>query len=192
LRGDEELENVIYPHPHGFKVVPASMNVNDLIGVEPEKLIEVTTKLNGKCDILLLDSAPGLGKEAVSSIQAADEILLITNPTIASVADALKTLKVAEALNKKILGVVVNRISGNKHELDTEKIEEMIGKLVIAEIPEDIRVHESNTIKTSVIDYRPYSPASLEIKRLSHYLTEREFENKRPGIFNRIFKRIFG
>lgn len=192
LRGDTELENTIYFHPSGFRVVPASMNVNDLIGVDPGRLIEVVVKLSGKCDVLLLDSAPGLGREAVSSMQAADEVLIVTNPNLSSVVDALKTLKIAESMGKKILGVVVNRITGDAHEMSREEIENLIGMPILTEIPEDRRINESMALKIPVVSYRPDSPASIELKRLAHSLTGREFQDRKSGAFGRMFKWAFG
>lgn len=191
LRGDTSIDNTIYFHPSGFRIIPASMNVNDLIGVDPGKLIEAVVKLTGKCDMLLLDAAPGLGREAISSISAADEILLVTNPDLSSVADALKTLKIAEGLNKKILGIVVNRITGGAHELSRQEIEDFLGMPILTEIPEDVRVNESIAVKTPVVSYRPNCPASVEIKRLAHTLTGREFEAKKAGVIGRMFKWFF-
>ena len=192
LRGDANLENTIYFHPSGFRVVPASMNVNDLIGVEPERLIEVAVKLSGKCDVLLLDSAPGLGKEAVSSMQAADEVLLVTNPNLSSVVDALKTLKIAEGMGKKILGVVVNRISGDGHEMSRSDIENLIGMPILSEIPEDRKIGESMALKIPVMAYRPDAPSSMEIKKLAHILSGREIQERKNGLFGKMFKWAFG
>jgi len=191
LRGDSELENTIYFHPSGFRVVPASMNVNDLVGVDPGRLIEVVVKLSGRCDVLLLDAAPGLGREAISSIQAADEALIVTNPNLSSVVDALKTLKIAESMGKKILGVVVNRITGNSHEMNREEIENLIGIPILTEIPEDRKIVESVALKIPVVSYKPSSPAAIELKRLAHSLTGKEFQEGRPGVFGRMFKWAF-
>jgi septum site-determining protein MinD len=192
LRGDTSIENSIYFHPSGFRVIPASMNVNDLVGVDPAKLTEVVVKMTGKCDILLLDAAPGLGREAISSMNAADEVLLVINPNLSSVADAFKTLKIAEGLNKKVLGVVVNRVKGESHELSRKEIDDMLNLPILTEIPEDVRVNESMAIKNTVIGYKPDSPASIEIRRLAHSLTGREFEYRKPGNFGRFFKWAFG
>ena len=64
LRGDTNLNNTIYPHPYGFKVIPGSMSVNDLENVDASMLPDKVLSLNGKTDFLLVDAAPGLGREA--------------------------------------------------------------------------------------------------------------------------------
>lgn len=178
LKGEAKLKDATYPHPFGFKVVPASMSVDDLTGIDPTRLYEVVLNLTGKTNFILLDSAAGLGREAISALQAADEVLVVTNPNLPSVADALKTVKLAERINKKIIGIVANRVRKKEYELTKEEIEEMIGYPVVAQIPEDSEVAKAIFAKTPVVNYSPNSPASIEFKRLAHYLTGRPFLEK--------------
>jgi len=128
----------------------------------------------------------------VSSIQAADESLIVTNPNLSSVVDALKTLKIAESMGKKVIGIVVNRITGNSHEMSRGEIENLIGIPVLIEIPEDEKINESMALKIPVVSYKPGSPAAIELTRLAHSLIGREFQIERPGVFGRMFKWAFG
>jgi septum site-determining protein MinD len=142
----------------------------------------------GKADYVLLDCAAGLGRESVSAIAAADEILLITNPDMPSVADALKTANIAKRMGKSIIGVVVNRRKGNDYELSLEDIREMLELPIVAQIPEDRLVEESIAAKQPIIEYAPHSDAAIEINRLAYKLTGRNFEYKyaKPGILGRL------
>ena len=185
LRGDAKLKDVVYYHPFGFKVVPAGLSVNDLVGVNADKLQSLTLNLIGKTDFILLDSAPSLGKEATLSLKISDEILLLTNPNLPAVLDVLKVSKVAENLNKNILGVVVNRVNKKENELSTEEIEDFVKYPVIAEIPEDVNVQRSLAARAAVIDYNPKSPASIEMRRLAHYLVGKKF-NYSQGFWEKI------
>ena len=175
LRGDAKLHEVVYYHPYGFKVIPAGLSVNDLIGINSDKLQDLTVNLLGKTDFILLDSAPSLGREATLSLKLSDEILLLTNPNIPAVLDILKVAKVAESLNKNVLGVVVNRINRKGNELSTSEIEDTVKYPVIAEIPEDINVQKALAARTAIVDYNPKSVAAVEMRRLGHYLVGREF-----------------
>lgn len=183
LRGDTKIENVCYAHPLGFKVIPASMSVKDLANVDIGKLPSKILGLYGKADYIILDSAAGLGREAVSTIQAADEILLITNPDLPSVADALKTAKLAENLNKRIIGIVVNRVRGKWEELTKTEIEKTVGHRVISEIPADLKIPQSIHMKKPLTSYEMHSPAAVEFNRLAHTIDGREFTYKRPVSF---------
>jgi septum site-determining protein MinD len=187
LKGDSDLSDSIYYHPSGFKILPASMNVNDLSGVDVGKLPEVTLNLPKESDFVLMDCAAGLGREAILAIQASNEVLLITNPQMPAVADTLKTLKIAESSEKKVLGVIVNRVGRKWHELTSWEIEDILKVPVLAEIPEDENVAKATTLKTPLVEFNPHSPASVEIRRLAHWLTGREFiyEKPKPGILQR-------
>ncbi len=183
MKGETRLRDAIYPHPMGFKVLPASMNVHDLGGVDVGKLPEVALNLIGKSDFVIMDCAAGLGREAVSAMSAADEILILTNPDLPSITDALKTIKIAEAMKKKIIGVVVNKVKKRWHEVTKSKIQNILGYPVISEIPEDKNVATSIAFKLPVVDYEPESPASQEIKRLAHNLCNVPFEAKKRRTF---------
>jgi len=180
LRGDTRLRDAIYPHPYGFKVIPASIGLNDLKGVDVGRLPEVSFNLLGKADYVIMDSAAGLGREALSALSASDEIMIVTNPDLPSVTDALKMLKLAQESRIKVIGTVVNRIKGNEHELSTEEIKDLLGISIIAEIPEDVNVAKSIAEKKPLIQYSPDSPAAVEIKRLATFLTGRKY--KKPEL----------
>ena len=176
LKGESRLKDAIYPHSYGFKIIPASLGLNDLKGVDVGRLPEVSFSLLGKANYIIMDSAAGLGREAISALSASDEIIIVTNPDLPSVTDALKILKIAQESNIKIIGTVVNRIRGHEHELSMETIEGLLGVPIIAEIPEDDNVSKSIALKEPLIKQFPNSPASIEIKKLAAYLAGKEYE----------------
>lgn len=66
--------------------------------------------LRSKYKIIIVDSAPGIGAEVVSAMKACDEIIIVTNPEIPTVASTLKTFRAAERYKIPILGAVVNKM----------------------------------------------------------------------------------
>ena len=188
LKGTAKLNRVIHPHPYGFKFIPSSISTDALKGVDAAKLSNVTFNLTGRADYILLDCAAGLGREATSAMAAADEILVVTNPDMPSIADALKTADLAKRMDKDVIGVVVNRHKGKRYELKMSDIKELMELPVIAQIPEDMTVSESIAARQPIIDYSPDSPAAVEIDRLAHKLAGRTFvyEEPRRGVFERV------
>ena len=190
LKGETRLTSAIYPHPYGFKIIPASLGLNDLKGVDVGRLPEVSFSLLGKADYVVMDSAAGLGREALSALSASDEIIIVTNPDLPSVTDALKMLKLAQESSIKVIGVALNRIKGHNHELSTEEIKDLLEVPIVAEIPEDANISKSIAEKKPIIQYSPNSPAAVEIKRLASFLTGREYKETKtienPGLFRRI------
>jgi len=188
LKGESRLKDAIYPHPYGFKVIPASLGLNDLKGVDVGRLPEISLNLIGKADYVILDCAAGLGREAISALSASDEAIIVTNPDLPSVTDALKILNIAKETNVKIIGVVINRIKGNLFELSKDEIESLLKVPVIAKIPEDPNVALSIVAKKPLIEFSPYSPAATEIKKLAARLSGRKYQEElieKKGLFKR-------
>jgi len=193
LKGESRLKDAIYPHSYGFDVIPASLGLNDLRGVDVSRLPEITFSLLGKSDYVIIDSAAGLGKEALSALASADESIIITNPNLPAVTDALKMFKLAQESNIDVIGVVVNRITGEDYEMTPEQITELLGVPVISQIPEDRNVPLSLGQKQPVVSYDPDSPASVEIKKLAANLTGRSYTPPKPkGFWQRFFERFVG
>jgi septum site-determining protein MinD len=189
LKGTIPLENAIYPHPYGFKVIPAGLSLDDLRGVDVGRLPEISLKLLGKADYIIMDCAAGLGREAISALSASDEAMIITNPDLPSVADALKVIKIAQESNVQLLGTVVNRIKNTKNELTQSEISNILGIPIIAEIPEDNNVATSIALKRPIIEYAPNSPAAIEIRKLAAWLTGKRYEPpKLTGSKNLFFR----
>ncbi|MEM5883101.1 MAG: cell division ATPase MinD [Candidatus Aenigmatarchaeota archaeon] len=182
LREGISLEDVIYSHPFGFKFIPSLLNVNELKDVDIGKLPEVTLSLMGKADFVFLDCAPGLGREATSAILSGSEFLVVTNPEMPSVIDALRTISVVKNSNKEIIGVVVNRVRNKPYELKKEEIEEILELPILVEIPEDRNVQKSVSLKLPLLSIYPNSPASVEIKRLAYLLCGFPFKARKPRL----------
>jgi septum site-determining protein MinD len=167
LKSKIPIESAIYHHESGLKVVPASLSYEAVKDVDMERFQAVILKLLGKADIVIVDSAAGLGKEALSAINVADDLIVVTNPDLPSVTDALKTIKIAEERGTKILGAVVNRIKGLRHEMSLNEIKSMLEVPIIAAIPEDLAVPRSIAKRIPVVHHKPNSRASLEFHRLA-------------------------
>jgi septum site-determining protein MinD len=153
-----------------------------------ERFQAVILKLLGKADIVIVDSAAGLGKEALSAINVADELIVVTNPDLPSVTDALKTIKIAEERGTKILGAVVNRIKGLRHEMSLNEIKSMLEVPIIAAIPEDLAVPRSIAKRIPVVHHKPNSRASLEFHRLAAKIAGEPWAAvKKKGWLDRLF-----
>lgn len=157
--------------------------------VRLERLQAALLNLLGGADIILLDAAAGLGREARITIDVADELIIVTNPDLPSITDALKTIKLAEEGGTRVLGVVVNRVRGYSYELSNRQIEEMLEVPVIVNVPEDVAIPQSIAMKTPVVSYKPRSKSAREFKRLAMFVAGERFEEpvKEKGFMERLF-----
>ncbi|MEK6859754.1 MAG: cell division ATPase MinD [Nanoarchaeota archaeon] len=160
LAGQAEIEDAIYEHDSGTKIIPASLSLRESEKINYKRLGEITKKLKKITDHVLIDSAAGLGEEAKSAIMAADEIIIITNPEMSAVTDALKTIKLAEEMNKPVTGIIITRYQGKKVEMSIANIKDMLEVPILGIIPEDDSIKESQVMKNAVIYTHPKSSAT--------------------------------
>ncbi len=190
LRKDRDVNEAIYHHPSGLRIVPASLSIDAMKDVNVKKLERVLWNLLGQADIIIVDAAAGLGKEAQAAIDVADELIIVTNPELPAVTDALKTIRLAEDYGTKVMGAIVNRFRGKSYELPLDEIEDMLEVPILTIIPEDLSIPKSISLKVPVVNYRPGCRSSLRFKRLAGKIAgerRRRARIKKPW-FKRFFK----
>jgi len=185
LRGDIDIEDSIYRHPFGLKVIPSSLSFKYIqSSLSLNRFKNLIKKLGG---LVIIDSPPGIGKDVTSIMKASDEIIVVTNPQITAVTDSFKAVMLAKELGIDSVSIVVNRIRG-KHEMTKQEIESMCEAPVIGEIPEDPWVDRSLFEKVPIIYNKPLSPAALAYTKIAHTLAGMEYK---PPRFLRV-KRLLG
>ena len=176
LRGEYTAEEAVQHHHTGLNVIPASLSLSDLEGIDVTEIRNSIKSIFDKNDIILLDGSPGLGREAIATLRASDEILYVTNPYIPFAMDIVRNQEIVNEIGVKPLGIVLNMIHNKKYEMNTKEIEELTRLPVISKIPFDRNVHKSLALKTPVVTYKPYTAASREIIKLSSSLVGETFE----------------
>jgi len=187
IKTKAKLHEAIYRHPSGLRVLPAGIGINDLRSVDPKNVQEVVLDLLGRSDIMLIDSAAGLGKEALAALESGDEALFVVNPELPSIVDALKTAKIADQIGTKKLGVVVNRYRGHKYEMTNAEIYSMLNMPVLASLPDDKHVSESIAERTPFLHHKPNRLLSHEIRKLAANIAGYEYKYNKPW-----YKRLLG
>lgn len=192
LKGDAHITEAMYIHDSGLRVVPAGLSIEDLVDTNPENLSDVLLDAVGEPDYVLVDSAAGLGNESISAIEAADEVLVVTNPYLPDVTDALKTVNIAEEAGTDVLGVVVNRAKYHEAELEPEEIESMVGHPVIMEVPEHEVVQESLAKKKPVVHNDPEHHVSERFRSVAAEVAGIEYEPDltEKGFFSKLLDNL--
>lgn len=180
LKRRARVLDAVYSHPLGFKVIPADIAISKMMIPEGKRLLSSLYSLIGKTDFILIDTAAGLGKEAQASLEAADEVLVVTNPELPAVTDALKLVKVAEKYQTEPAGVILNKVRRHQYEFSAEGVEDFLGVPVIATIPYDPHVVRSIANKTPVVTYKPRSLAAQHFIAAGSYLVGRRYKIRTP------------
>lgn len=169
---------------HGLSIIPASPSLNSLIDLDLTRLYDCLSQLES--DTILLDAAPGLGREPMSVLQSSNEIIFVTIPYLTAVTDVIRSNKILDKLNVKVLGIVLNMVKGLPHELSKHEVERLTGLEILEEVPYDEAVNFALSVNKPVVELYPSSPASVAFNRLAAKLTGKVYLFRKEGIFSRI------
>jgi septum site-determining protein MinD len=186
LKGKADIEDAIYEHHSGTKIVPSSLSIKELTKFNVKKFPEITQKLSELCDYVIIDSAAGFSEEVMAVLDVADEVIIVTNPEMPAVTDALKAVKVARGMGKEINGVIVTRHVDAKYEMPLSSIKSMLESQIIGVIPEDKAVKEALNLRDAVSHTHPRSKVARKYLEIAKKVNGEEVEEK-VGFFSRVF-----
>jgi len=168
LKGKASIEDAIYEHSSGTKIIPSSLSIKELTKFNTKKIPQIANELRNRCDYIIFDAAAGFGEEVIATMNAADEMIIVTNPEMPAVTDALKVVKVARDMGKAINGIIVTRNRNARYEMPISSIKSMLETQIIGVIPEDKSVKEALNRRDAVVHTHPRSRVSkkyIEIAR---------------------------
>jgi len=193
LLGKADALEAVYEHESGLKVMPSSLSIKELKRVRPERINDFKKDFKKLSDYIIVDSAAGLGEETLSTMELADELIIITNAEMPAITDALKTIKLAEQMKKPVLGVIVTRVRRDGIEMSSEAVRDMLETPILGMIPEDMNVKRSLNIKDAVVHTHPQSNASRAYKEIAARIVNVEYDSNKDRLpfWKRILKRSY-
>ncbi|MDP7282717.1 MAG: cell division ATPase MinD [Candidatus Undinarchaeales archaeon] len=193
LEGKASIVDAIALHESGVRVIPAGMNLKHLQTTKPQKLWDVALDLFGTSDIVLLDTPAGLEEGAKSVLDASEEVLIVTNPEMPAVTDALKTIRIAYSSGANVIGAVLTKTRGKHDSMDKHSIESILDTQIIAEVPFDKDIPHTINMKNPIIIRKPSAGPALAYKKLAADLLGVEYKTKAAGwpVLNAL-KKVFG
>ncbi|MCA9487883.1 MAG: cell division ATPase MinD [Nanoarchaeota archaeon] len=184
-------DEAVYEHDSGLKIMPSSLSIKELKKMKPERLKELKEDFKKLGEYIIIDSAAGLGKEAISAMETADEIILVTNPEMPAITDALKTIKLLEEMKKEVAGVIVTRVRRNKSEMTPDVVKDMLEAPVLGSIPEDKCAQEALSLKNALVHTHPRSKPARAYKEIAAKILEVDYDSSKdsPSIWRFFFRR---
>lgn len=174
-----DIKDAIYIGPKSVLVIPSGISLEKLRNVDPEKLKDAIKKIIDVAEIFIIDAPAGIGKDTLIAISSARECLLVVNPDISSLSDALKTKIIAQRLGSEIIGAVLNRVEETTGELTAQEVSTILEVPVMGVVPEDKNVRRAGIYGEPLILRYPNSPASVAIKKLARKLAGLPVEEER-------------
>jgi septum site-determining protein MinD len=187
-----DLFEAIYEHDSGLKIIPSSLSIKELKKTKPERMKELKKEFRNLAEYIIIDSAAGLGNEALSVIDVADELIIVTNPEMPAIADALKTIKIAEQMKKPVMGTIVTRVRKDEIEMQPETVKEMLEVPILGMIPEDENIKRALSKKDVVVHTHPKSKSARAYKEIAAKIVGKEYDSNKDkeGIFERLYKKF--
>jgi len=192
LLGKADAFEAVYEHESGIKIMPSSLSIKDLNRIKPDRIRDFKEDFKKISEYVIVDSAAGLGNEALSLIKMADELIVVTNPEMPAITDALKAVKMAEQMKKPILGVIITRVRRDDIEMQPDSVKEMLEIPILGMVPEDIAVQKSLSMKNAVVHTHPKSKAARAYKEIAAKLLEVPYDSDKDKekIIERILKKF--
>ncbi len=189
LKDRMDIQSAFYNY-NGIRYLPASVKFEDLIGVELTKFKKHLLKLDKTMDFIILDAAPGLGKEALFVMDASNEVLFVTSPFIPMISDVLRCKEVIRQFGVKKMSILLNMVTYGTHELKKNVVEELTSLPVLGEIPYDSNVTQSMVMRYPLLEYKPNSLASINFMRMASLLTEKDYEIPMKVKWHKLFTTV--
>lgn len=180
LKDEAHINDAIHEHHTGINVVPASLSLSDLKGVDMTRIKEKIDSLHNHNDVIILDSGPGLGREAMSCLKACEEVVYVTTPYIPAVMDIVRCREVVAEMGLKELGLVVNMREWDRHEMNRQEIEQLTRVPIIAEIPMDREVRRSLAEKMPSVLHKPRAKSSRPFFKLAALIAGEKYVSPNP------------
>jgi len=192
LSGKADAFEAVYEHESGIKIMPSSLSIKELRKIQPERIKDFKNDFKKISEYIIIDSSAGLGNEAISLIQMADELIIVTNPEMPAITDALKAIKIAQQMKRPILGVIVTRVKKKNFEMQPDTVKEMLEIPILGMIPEDVAVQESLNMKDAVVHTHPKSKAARAYKEIAAKLLEMPYDSEkdREKLIEKILKKF--
>jgi septum site-determining protein MinD len=171
LRKEKSLKEITYLHESGISLIPASPSLSEFQKTNSQEIVEIFEHLDNTTDFVLIDSPSGLGYDVNQILKHSDEILVIANPNLSSVMDALKTIELAKAHNNTIAGVVLNMTNKGKHELTETEVSKILGHPILANISHHKKMRKALHKQMPLNYLYPRSKMAKEFNKIANHLS---------------------
>jgi flagellar biosynthesis protein FlhG len=178
LAGERRLDEVILETSAGVRVVPAASGVTRMAALsatEQAAIVRAFSTLHGSIDVLIVDTAAGIGESVLQFCQAAQQVLLVLRDEPTCLTDSYALIKVLSRSH----GVHHFRVLANmtRHAGQGDSLFRRLQRVTdryldvalefVGEIPEDGALQKSIQAQRPVLEAFPSSPAAQAFQRLA-------------------------
>lgn len=181
---DSLVTDVVAKHASGVHVMLSPGNVQVAQGIRPDDLYNVFIGVQRQYDLIIVDAGNSLNENSVTLMDAADRILMVATPDLASLRDTSRFIQISKGLGyptDKML-VILNR-AGILGGVRPQDIESVLHHQIFMQIPDDGPNALRSINRGIPLLYRyPRSPASRSLRKLVRTLNEMSVTEVTQGL----------
>ena len=189
LEGGRLLEEIVVEGPAGVRLIPAASDVPELAELDDyrrECLLRGIGTLEGDADLVIMDTASGVSRDALALCLAADDVIVMTTPEMPAFADAYGLIKVLSAQGApRAPHLIVSQAASPEEAEETAHRIRLVARRFLhlevdswGAIPEDPAIPRAVRCQEPVVTAFPQSPAAAAYRALAARLWTPEPE---PG-----------
>ncbi|MGB9963961.1 AAA family ATPase [Halobacterium hubeiense] len=172
---EADVADAVYER-YGMRVVPCGTGLGDFRAADPTRLRDVVAELAADADVLLLDSPATLAsRSAVLPVVLADRAVLVVQPTIPAISDALKVQEYATSYGTGVAGTLYNKVQDPGA---VERVAEQSGQYfegdTLATVPDDEAVRAARRAGEPLLAHAPDSDAAEAYRRAADAIDVRD------------------
>jgi pilus assembly protein CpaE len=168
------LKRSMTKHASGLYLLPRPVQLQDISLITPDALHRVFGLLKATFSHVLIDLSKAYNRIDMTALEAAHEILLVTQldlPCLRNVVRLLSSFDAVDGLKEKVQ-VVVNRVGLDNGQISLKKAKETIGREVFWRLPNDYRVMvEMRNNGVPLIEQAPRAAITQSIVSLAEELS---------------------
>ena len=189
ISGASTLDQILINGPCGIQIIAGGSGIADLAQLDTkgsQRLIDQLRFLEDRTDYLLIDTGAGISQNVISFCLAADQIVVVTTPEPAALADAYGIIKVIhQSRPEALVSLLVNRA---EHAEEADFIQERLRKVAweflqfdvrfLGFLPQDRQMYVAVRQQTPLLLFSPMSPAAVGLREM----VAREFNEAAPAM----------
>jgi pilus assembly protein CpaE len=164
------LRSVLTQHESGLCLLPHPMQLDEASLVHEEHLTRLFSYLKASFTHVILDLSKSFRPTDFVALRTADMVLLVAQLELTSISNIvrlLQSMNSVEDLAQKVF-VVMNRVGADEQEINIKKAEEIVGRTVFWQIPNDSRsMLGARNAGKPLLAHAPRSKSCIAIQQLA-------------------------
>lgn len=194
LKGSHSIDEVLFEGPEGVKILPAASGTKELTSLSDankSSLIDQLDQLEGKFDVVLIDTAAGISENVMYLNVAAQAIFVVVTPEPTSITDAYALMKVLSTQHgEKVFHIITNQ-TRNDAEAKTifnslvnaaDQFLDSVQLWHLHNFPFDETVRQSITRQIPMIKFEKDGPMAKSYKELAGKVEKLEIDKQKGGM----------